>query len=77
MRAEVRGAPPAWIGLAEYDVLLSEGEAFAELLKDVGVPVKTQVYQGLTHGFARWFNLVDTADTALDDAVRAIRVACS
>ncbi|WP_326542626.1 alpha/beta hydrolase [Pseudorhodoferax sp.] len=77
LRAAQLPRAPAWIGLAEYDVLLTEGEAYAQRLAAAGVPVTCRRYDGLTHGFARWFNLVDSASHALDDAAAAIAAACA
>lgn len=73
LQADLAGAPPAWLALAEYDVLRSEGEAYARRLAEAGVPVQSRVWPGLAHGFARWFNLVDGASAALDDAAAAVR----
>ncbi len=75
IHADAKGAPPAWIAAAEYDVLRSEGEAYARHLADAGVPVESKTWAGLGHGFARWFNLVDAADEAIDAAAAAIRAA--
>lgn len=77
LRADLKGAPPAWIAVAEYDVLRSEGEAYGQQLLKVGVPVHCKVYAGLAHGFARWFNLVDVANAAIDEAAQAILSACT
>lgn len=74
--ASLSGAPPAWIATAEYDVLRDEGEAFAARLEVDGVPVELRRYDGLTHGFIRMMNLVDSADAALSDMADAIVRAC-
>lgn len=42
-------APPAWIGLAELDILRDEGLAYAEKLKKAGVEVEVQIYTGAPH----------------------------
>ncbi len=73
----LRGVAPAWIATAEYDVLRDEGEAYAWLLVVNRVPVVVRRYEGLTHGFARMMNLVDTAHQALNDAASAITAACA
>jgi len=73
LQAELAGSPPAWLAVAEYDVLRSEGEAYGERLAQAGVPVQVRVWPGLAHGFARWFNLVDVVGAALDDAAAAVR----
>lgn len=73
---ELAGSPPAWIAVAEYDVLHDEGVAYAARLEQAGVPVQLRRYEGMGHGFARMMNFVDTADRALDDAAAAIRKHC-
>ncbi|WP_142252556.1 alpha/beta hydrolase [Bradyrhizobium sp. UNPF46] len=73
LRGSLAGAPPTWIGLAEYDVLLSEGQALAERLRQFGVDAQSIVYEGTLHGFARWFNISQTAMRATRDASAAIR----
>lgn len=42
-------SPPAWICVAELDILRDEGLAYAEKLKSFGVPVTTMVYEGCPH----------------------------
>jgi len=68
--------PPCWIATAEHDVLRDEGESYAACLARAGVPVMLRRYDGLTHGFARMVNLLDTADSALSDAAAAIIAHC-
>lgn len=72
----LKGAAPAWIAVAEYDVLRDEAVAYAERLATAGIPVELHRYAGMGHGFVRMMNLVDTADCALDDAATAIREHC-
>lgn len=75
LHADLRGAPPVWLAVAQYDVLRTDGEAYADRLRQAGVAVQSCTWEDLTHGFARWFNLVDSASQALDDAARAVRAA--
>jgi acetyl esterase len=70
------GSPPVWIATAEYDVLRDEGEMFAQRLQEEGISVKLRRYEGVTHGFIRMMNLLDTADTAVSDLALAIKSAC-
>lgn len=71
------GAPDAWIGVAEYDVLKDEGDAYAQRLVEAGVAVELCRYSDMPHGFARTTNLVDLADLAVRDAADAIRRKCA
>lgn len=73
---DLRGAPPAWIAAAEFDVLHDEAVAYAQRLVAAGVPVRLRRFEGMGHGFARMMNFVDTADRALDEAAAEIRKHC-
>lgn len=42
-------SPPAWIAVAELDILRDEGIAYGEKLKKAGVPVEVKVYKGAPH----------------------------
>ena len=55
------GLPPAFIALAEYDPLLDEGLDYGEKLAQAGVPVRTQVYAGMVHDFARLADITEGA----------------
>lgn len=40
------GMAPAWIGVAELDIIRSEGEEYADLLRDHGVPATLRTLKG-------------------------------
>ncbi|EJF66756.1 lipase/ esterase [Dichomitus squalens] len=42
-------SPPAWIGVAELDILRDEGIAYGEKLTKAGIPAEVKVYKGAPH----------------------------
>jgi acetyl esterase/lipase len=53
-RAEdLRGLPPAWLGVGTLDLFLDEDLAYAARLEEAGVPVELTVLDGAFHGFDR------------------------
>ena len=67
--------PPATIILAEIDPLRSDGEAYAEKLKNAGVPTKLKTYEGVTHEFFGLAGLVDEATKAMQFACDELKEA--
>lgn len=43
--------PPAFVATAEYDVLRSEGQEYAERLRQAGVLTEAHCYEGMLHAF--------------------------
>jgi acetyl esterase/lipase len=50
-RGDLRGLPPAWIGVGDLDLFLDEGRAYAERLEADGVAVTLHEVAGAPHGF--------------------------
>ena len=48
---DLSGLPPAWIGVGSHDLFHDEDLAYAERLKDAGVPAEVEVVPGAFHGF--------------------------
>jgi acetyl esterase/lipase len=48
---DLRGLPPAWIGVGDLDLFLDEGRAYAERLQRDGVETALHEVAGAPHGF--------------------------
>jgi acetyl esterase len=74
VHADVRGVAPAIVATAEFDPLRDEGAAYADRLKNAGVPTEYMPGPGLIHGFAGFLGVVDAADAAVTTILNALRL---
>ena len=66
LRAEdLADLPPAVVVLAEHDVLLDDGIAYAKRLREAGVPVVERTFAGQMHGFFGMRGLLPGHDDAV------------
>ncbi|WP_432152957.1 alpha/beta hydrolase [Streptomyces tricolor] len=74
---QLRGLPPALVITAEADVLRDEGEAYANKLREAGVPVTAVRFQGIIHDFVMLNALRGThaAEAAITMAARTLHTA--
>ncbi|MEV6179436.1 alpha/beta hydrolase [Streptomyces sp. NPDC052015] len=74
---QLTGLPPALVITAEADVLRDEGEAYANKLRQAGVPVTAVRHQGIIHDFVMLNALREThaAEAAISQAIVTLRTA--
>ena len=58
------GLPPTLLYTAGFDPLLTDAEAYADKLRDAGVPVEHRCFHGTIHGFNLFAGLIDSAHDA-------------
>ena len=71
--ASLAGVAPAIIIAAQCDVVRDEGERYANVLREAGVPVERREYPGMIHGFFGMTLAVDDAANVQQDVQMAFR----
>ena len=66
--AALDGLPPAFLAVAECDVLAEQNVEMARRLKAVGVPAHCVVYPGASHSFIEAMSIAGVSNQALADA---------
>ncbi|KAF0960006.1 alpha/beta hydrolase [Rhodococcus sp. T7] len=73
VRAEhLSGLPPAVVVVAGFDALRDEGIAYAERLRESGVPTQLLREGGLVHGFISWTRVSPASRAAVERVIAAI-----
>ncbi|PCD79874.1 alpha/beta hydrolase [Acetobacter orleanensis] len=75
LKPDLSGLAPAVIVTAECDPMRDEGAAYAEALRQAGVPVQYKCYRGALHGFLNFYALMPNGKAALRLGGRALRKA--
>lgn len=73
LRADLTGLPPAFLAIAECDILADCNAAFARKLDEAGVPARAVTYRGATHSFLEAVSIAPLAGRALDEQAAWIR----
>lgn len=67
--------PPAFIGVAELDVLRSEGKAYANKLREAGVLVQMKTYTGMPHPMMAMDGVLTQGRKLVNDMTFALKEA--
>ena len=73
LRADLTGLPPAFLAIAECDILADCNDAFARKLEQAGVPTVAITYRGATHSFLEAVSFAPLAIRAFDEQSAWIR----
>jgi acetyl esterase len=71
--ATLTGLAPAYVIMAEHDILRGEGEDYVRGLREAGVAVESDCYSGQIHGFFHMLSVMDDAEEAVGRAAGALR----
>lgn len=73
VRADLRGLPPAFLTIAECDLLAEQNLAFARALREAAVETEAVVYPGATHSFLEAAAVARVAVRALEEGSSWLR----
>ena len=73
MKADLKGLPPIWLGIAELDVLRDDSRLLAERLRSSGISPQVVEYDGMVRGFCARARMVPAARSALADCGKFLR----
>jgi acetyl esterase/lipase len=74
-REDLRGLPPAWVGVGTLDLFHDEDLAYAKRLVESGVPAEVHVVPGAFHGFDALFRRAPVSRAFWREQARALRAA--
>ncbi|MGH2744644.1 MAG: alpha/beta hydrolase [Thermoleophilaceae bacterium] len=73
LQPDFAGLPPAFVLTAEYDILRDDGEDYAHLLEQAGVPVEVHRYEGTIHPFLNLAGSIDLGRQAIEECAAKLR----
>lgn len=74
-RADLSGLAPTWIGVGTLDLFYDECRAYAQRLRDAGVPVHEEIADGAFHAFDLIAANASVSQRFFASQVRALRAA--
>jgi acetyl esterase len=75
--ADLAGLPPAFLAIAECDILAEQSLAMAQQLEAAGVRVRSVVYAGAAHSFLEAVAISPLSAKALQEASQWLREVCA
>lgn len=72
-RRDLRGLPPAWIGVGTLDLFHDEDVDYARRLRETGVDCETFIVPGAFHGFDALFSKAGVSQDFWAEQARALR----
>lgn len=75
--ADLAGLPPAFLAIAECDILAEQSLAMAQRLEAAGVRVRSVVYAGAAHSFLEAVAISPLSARALQEASQWLREVCA
>lgn len=76
-REDLRGLPPAWIGVGTLDLFHDEDVEYARRLKESGVSCALHVVPGAFHGFDMLMRKASVSQAFWEEQARVLKVALS
>jgi acetyl esterase len=75
LAADLSGLAPALVVTAGFDIMRDDAEAYAERLRDAGVPVSVRRFGGTIHAFMSMAGVLDAGREAIEECAAALRAA--
>ncbi len=72
---DLRGLPPAFLAIAECDILAEQSVEMSRRLQAAGVPSKSAIYRGASHSFLEAMSLAEVSRQALADGAEWLEAA--
>jgi acetyl esterase len=65
--------PPAFLAIAECDILAEQNIAMTRRLREYNVPAESIVYPGASHSFIEAMSIAEVSNDALSDAAEWLK----
>jgi acetyl esterase len=73
IRAQLNDLPPAYLAIAECDILAEQNVAMAQKLRAAGVATEAVIYRGASHSFLEAVSIAELSARALEETSQWLR----